>query len=113
MTEEHRSFDHSRDEFPEAASGHFEPPSTVDIPTGQVSGLTGASAASLILGGLALILVLANKTPFLCWLLASIGIITGLRIFLPRVTTLDKILIAIGVLASVVTIVVLLTRIAA
>jgi hypothetical protein len=50
--------------------------------------------------------------PFLTWLLATIGVISGLRVFLPRVTTHDKILIAIGVLTSVIAVAILLVRLA-
>jgi hypothetical protein len=78
----------------------------------KVSGMTGASAFSLVLGVVALVWVLADARPFLAWLFATLGIVTGLRIFLPRVTTLDKVLITVGVLASLAAIVMLLLDVA-
>jgi hypothetical protein len=106
------SENHSRDAFPEGGSGRMEPPGAPVIPTEKAVGLTGASALSLVLGVLSLVWVLLDARPFLAWLFATIGIITGLRIFLPRVTTLDKVLITVGVLASVVAIVLLLLDLA-
>ncbi len=97
----------SNEKYSAADHGYSEQAGDIWAPN-KVSGLTGASALSLILGAVSLIWVLADARPFLAWLFATIGIITGLRIFLPRVTTLDKVLITVGVLASLAAIVLLL-----
>ena len=54
----------------------------------------------------------STPAPLITFLLAVIALITGLRVFLPRVTPMDKVLIAIGSLASLVTLGILLSRIA-
>ena len=56
------------------------------------------------------VLAAAGALPFLTSVLAAIGIISGLRVFLPRVTTKDKVLISMGVAASLLALVLLLLR---
>jgi hypothetical protein len=74
----------------------------------EVSGLTGASALCLIMGIVSLVLALADARPLITWVLAAIGVVSGLRVFLPRVTILDKVLVSGGVLTSLIAIVVML-----
>ena len=76
----------------------------------EVSGLTGASALCLVLGIVSLVLALADTRPLITWLLAFIGVVSGLRVFLPRVTIWDKVLVSGGVLTSLIAMVVLLTN---
>jgi hypothetical protein len=89
-------------------SGYTKNAGDVWAPSGVSGGMTGVSVLSFVLGVISVVLAVASARPFLCWLFAAIAIIAGLRVFLPRVTTLDKILIGIGVLASVVAIVILI-----
>ena len=76
----------------------------------EVSGLTGASALCLVMGIVSLVLALADARPLITWVLAAIGVVSGLRVFLPRVTILDKVLVSGGVLTSLIAIVVMLTN---
>jgi hypothetical protein len=86
----------------------MEPPGAPVIPTEKAVGMTGVSVLSFALGIVSIILALADTRGFLCWVLASIGILCGLRIFLPRATTLDKVLIVIGVVTSLAAIVIVI-----
>ena len=74
----------------------------------DVSGLTGVSVLCLAFGVVSLVLALADVRPLITLLIAVIGFVSGLRVFLPRVTTLDKVLISLGALTSLVAIVVVL-----
>lgn len=91
-------------------SGYSEHAGDVWAPSGIGGGMTGVSVLSFALGIVAVVLALADARPFLCWLFATIGVICGLRIFLPRATTLDKVLIAIGVVTSLAAIVIIIAN---
>jgi hypothetical protein len=81
-------------------------------PKNIAGGLTGVGVLAAVLGIVSLVLALLDAFPLITWLLAIISIISGLRVFLPRVTTVDKVLIGIGVLASLAALVVLTMRLA-
>lgn len=93
--------------------GYTSHAGSVWAPKNIVGGLAGVGMLSFVLGVVALVLALVDAAPLTTFLLAVIGLITGLRVFLPRVTTMDKVLIAVGSLASLVALVILLSRIAA
>lgn len=75
-------------------------------------GMAGASWASLGFGVVALVLAGLDRFPLGAFLLAAIGLLVGLRLFMPRLTTLDKVLLPIGMLTSLAAVVILLLRIA-
>ena len=89
-------------------SGYASHAGSVWAPSGLVGGMSGVGLLSALLGIVALVLAAVGAFPVLAWLLAVIGIISGLRVFLPRVTTRDKVLIAVGVAASLIALVILL-----
>lgn len=101
------SSNNSNERYRAEDSGYSEHAGDVWAPSG-VGGMTGVSVLSFALGVVSVILALADARPFLCWLFATIGVLCGLRIFLPRATTLDKILIAIGVVTSLAAIVIVI-----
>jgi hypothetical protein len=70
--------------------------------------MSGVGLLSAAMGIVAVVLAAAGARPLITWVLASIGIVSGLRVFLPRVTTQDKILIGVGVAASLIAFVLLL-----
>ncbi|MDX6298811.1 MAG: hypothetical protein QOF53_25 [Nocardioidaceae bacterium] len=75
-------------------------------------GMSGVGVLSCLFGVVALVLAAVDAFPFLVVVVALIGVVSGLRVFLPRVTTQDKVLIGIGVLASLVALVIWLVRLA-
>ncbi len=91
--------------------GYTSHAGSIWAPKNIAGGLAGVGMLSLVLGVVSLVLALLDSYPLLTFLLAVIGLITGLRVFLPRVTTMDKVLIAVGTLASLATMVILLLRI--
>ena len=92
--------------------GYTSHAGSVWTPMNIAGGLAGVGMLSFVLGVVALVLALLDAAPLITFLLAVIALITGLRVFLPRVTPMDKVLIAIGSLASLVTLGILLSRIA-
>jgi len=93
-------------------SGYVSHAGSVWAPSGLVGGMSGVGLLSALLGVVALVLAAVGAFPVLAWLLAVIGIISGLRLFLPRVTTRDKVLITIGAAASLTALVILLLSLA-
>jgi len=81
-------------------------------PSGIVGGLTGVGVFACLIGVAALVLAALGVLPLLTFTVAGIGVVCGLRVFLPRLTTTDKVLISVGVVASLVAIVILLARVA-
>jgi len=75
-----------------------------------VGGMSGVGALSCVFGVVALVLALVGAFPAIVATIALIGVVCGLRVFLPRVTTGDKILIGIGVLTSLIALVIWLIR---
>jgi hypothetical protein len=89
-------------------SGYVSHAGSVWAPSGLVGGMSGVGLLSALLGIVALVLAAVGAFPVFAWLLAVIGIISVLRLFLPRVTTKDKILITVGAAASLTALVILL-----
>lgn len=75
-------------------------------------GMAGVSWLALGFGIVALVLAAVDRFALLAFLLAVIGLLLGLRLFMPRLTTLDKVLLPLAMLASLVAVVVLLLGIA-
>ncbi len=78
----------------------------------DVKGTSGVGAFALVLGLVALVLAVVDRFPLVTFVLAIIGFLMGLRLFLPRLTTLDKVLLPLGMLASLAALVVQLLRLA-
>ena len=85
-------------------------PARGEAPGGTVGASTGGGVLACVLGVVALVLVALDVLPLLTFTVAGLGVVCGLGIFLPRVTLLGKVLFAVGVVASLITIVILLTR---
>jgi hypothetical protein len=75
-------------------------------------GMTGVSVLAFAFGVVALVLAVVDRFPLLTFLLAALGFLLGLRLFMPRLTTLDKVLLPLGMLTSAAAVVVQLLRIA-
>jgi hypothetical protein len=69
-------------------------------PSAIAGGMTGVALLALAVGVAAVVLAALDKRPLIAFVLALIGLITGMRLFLPRLTMLDKLLIPVGVLLS-------------
>lgn len=76
------------------------------------NGMAGVSWLALVFGVVALVLAVIDRFPLGAFLLSIIGMLLGLRLFLPRLTTRDKVLLPIGALTSLVALVVLLLHLA-
>jgi len=87
-------------------------PTGIKTPSGIVGGMTSVGLLACLFGVLALVLAVVGAFPLLTSVIAGIGVVSGLRVFLPRVTTHDKVLIGVGVAASLVALVILLVRVA-
>jgi hypothetical protein len=110
MTEENE-----KERVPESAyAGRLGRPGPAGgpAPSGIVGGLTGVGFLACLIGVAALAFAALGVLPLLTFTVAGIGVVCGLRVFLPRVTLLDKVLISIGVAASLIAIVILLARVA-
>lgn len=79
---------------------------------GVAGGMAGVGVLTLILGIAALVLAAVGRFPLVALILALVGVVSGLRVFLPRLTTADKVLIPVGVVASLAALVILLVRLA-
>ena len=97
---------------PAETSGYVEHAGSIWAPSNIVGGMSSVGLFSAVLGIVALVMAVIAVFPFMTWLLATIGVISGLRVFLPRVTVHDKVLIAIGVLTSMIAVLILLLRLA-
>jgi len=75
---------------------------------GIAGSMSGVGVAALVFGVAALVLAIVGRFPLLVLLIALIGVVCGMRLFLPRLTAGDKVLIPIGVVASLAALVVLL-----
>ena len=75
-------------------------------------GMTGVAVLALVIGIAALVLAAVGKFPLIVLLLALVGIVLGTRLFLPRLTVADKVLIPVGVVTSVIALVIWLIRFA-
>jgi hypothetical protein len=108
MTEENE-----KERVPESAYfgrvGRADPAGT-KTPSGIVGGMTSVGLLACLFGILALVFAAVGLFPLLTSVIAAIGVVSGLRVFLPRVTTHDKVLIAVGVTASLIALVILLVR---
>jgi hypothetical protein len=91
-------------------TSYFSHAGSIWAPSGLVGGMTGVGVLSFLFGIVAAVLAAVGALPFLTSVLAAIGIVSGLRVFLPRVTTKDKVLISMGVAASLLALVLLLLR---
>jgi len=85
-------------------------PDSGKAPARVVGGMSGVGVLSCLFGVVSLVLSALGLFPLVVLVVALIGVISGLRVFLPRVTTQDKVLIGIGVLASLVALVIWLAR---
>ena len=79
---------------------------------GIASSMTGVAVLTLVLGIAALVLAAVGRFPLIVLILAVVGLVCALRLFLPRVTTADKVLIPVGVVACLAALVILAIRIA-
>jgi hypothetical protein len=85
-------------------------PESGKAPARVVGGMSGVGVLACVFGIVALALSALGLFPLVVLVVSLIGIVSGLRVFLPRVTTQDKVLIGIGVLASVVALIIWLAR---
>jgi hypothetical protein len=85
---------------------------SVWAPRAIAGGMTGVAVLSLVLGIVAVVLASLDKMPLVASLLALVGLITGMRLFLPRLTAVEKVLIPVGMVLSLAALVILLLRLA-
>jgi hypothetical protein len=81
-----------------------------EAPRAPVTGMTGMGAFACLLGVVALVFAAVGLIPLLTTTIAFISLVCGLGVFLPRTSTVDKILFTVGVLTSLVALVILLLR---
>jgi hypothetical protein len=79
-------------------------------PRAIAGGMTGVAVLSLALGVVAVVFAALDMMPVITTLLAFVGLVTGMRLFLPRLTVAEKLLIPLGMLFSVIALVILLLR---
>ena len=83
---------------------------SVWAPRAIAGGMTGVAVLALALGIVAVVLAATGTTPLLATVLAFLGLVTGMRLFLPRLTVAEKLLIPVGMVLSVAALLVLLIR---
>ena len=72
--------------------------------------MSGVAVLALVLRIVALVLPSVGTLPLVATLLAVIGLVTGMRLFLPRLTPADKLLISAAMLLPLAALVVELIR---
>jgi hypothetical protein len=85
-------------------------PESGKAPARVTGGMSSVGLLSCLFGVISLVLSALGLFPLVVLVVALIGIVSGLRVFLPRVTTQDKVLIGIGVLTSFIALVIWLVH---